>query len=78
MRDKTMKKYNPENERIKRSWFTFLKEAFLSYGEVACQRQGEIIRDLAKPQSSTRPEADDIAEAVFRRLQKAGLEAERQ
>jgi len=43
---------------------------FLSYGEVACQRQGEIIRDLAKPQRSMRvdADADEIAEAVFKRL----------
>jgi integrase len=48
---------------------------FLSYGEVAGQRQGEIIRDLAKPQRDAPTGADDIAEAVFRRLQKAGVEA---
>jgi hypothetical protein len=43
---------------------------FLSYGEVACQSQGEIIRDLAKPQRSMRmdADADEIAEAVFKRL----------
>ncbi|MCI5136837.1 MAG: site-specific integrase [Candidatus Electrothrix sp. AR1] len=48
---------------------------FFSYGEVAGQRQREIIRDLAKPQSDAPTGADDIAEAVFRRLQKAGVEA---
>jgi len=43
---------------------------FLSYGEVACQRQGEIILDLAKPQRPMRTDADadEIAEAVFKRL----------
>jgi integrase len=41
---------------------------FLNYGEVACQRQGEIIRDLAKPQRPMRMDADEIAEAVFKRL----------
>lgn len=47
----------------------------MSYGEVAGQRQGEIIRDLAKPQTDAPTGADDIAEAVFRKLQKAGVEA---
>ena len=43
---------------------------FLSYGEVTCQRQGEIIHDLAKPQRSMRidADADEIAEAVLKRL----------
>ncbi len=41
---------------------------FLSFGEVACQRQGEIIRDLAMPQRSISPDADIIAEAVYRKL----------
>ncbi len=48
---------------------------FFSYGEVAGQRQGKIIRDLATPQTDTPTGADDIAEAVFRKLQKAGVEA---
>lgn len=48
---------------------------FFSYGEVAGQRQGEIIRDLATLQTDTPTGADDIAEAVFRRLRKAGVEA---
>lgn len=48
---------------------------FLSYGEVAGQRQGEIIRDLAKPQRDAPTGADDIAEAVIRRLRKEGVEA---
>jgi integrase len=41
---------------------------FLNYGEVACRRQGEIIRGLAKPQLAMRSDADDIAEAVFKKL----------
>jgi hypothetical protein len=43
---------------------------FLSYGAVTCQRQGEIIRDLAKPQRPMRvdADADKIAEAVFKKL----------
>jgi len=45
---------------------------FLSYGEVACQRQGEIIRDLAKPQKNMPTDASEIAEAVVKILSKAG------
>lgn len=41
---------------------------FLSYGEVAYQRQGEIIRDLAKPQKNNTPGADEIVKAVFKQL----------
>ena len=47
---------------------------FLSYGEVACQRQGEIIRDLAVPISPTAQQgANEIAEAIFKKLNKLGL-----
>lgn len=42
---------------------------FLSYGEVECQRQGEIIRSLATPQPAVQPDANEIAEAVLKRLQ---------
>ncbi len=41
---------------------------FLSYGEVASHRQGEIIRGLSAPQSAARSDADRIAEAVFQKL----------
>lgn len=41
---------------------------FTSYGEVACHRQGEIIRDLAKPHEPILPDADSIAEAVYKKL----------
>lgn len=41
---------------------------FLSYGEVACQRQGEIIRGLATPQQAMQFGADEIAEAVFEKM----------
>jgi len=41
---------------------------FLSYGEVACQRQGEIIRNLATPQRSASTNADEIAEAVYKKI----------
>jgi len=46
---------------------------FLSYGEVACQRQGEIIRDLALPQKNMQKEANEIAEAVFKKLRGTGV-----
>jgi integrase len=42
--------------------------AFISYGEVACQRQGEIIRNLSKSQGSVSTDADMIAEALFRKF----------
>jgi integrase len=45
---------------------------FLSYGSVAVDRQGAIILGLGALRNSKRPEAEDIAEAVFRRLQSAG------
>jgi integrase len=46
---------------------------FLSYGEVACQRQGEIIRDLANPQESKPTDADVIVKAVVKQLGLAEL-----
>lgn len=46
---------------------------FLSYGEVACQRQGEIIRDLATPQQAMQPDANEIVEAMFKRLSESGV-----
>jgi hypothetical protein len=44
---------------------------FLSYGEVACRRQGEIIRDLAMPPKNMPTDADEIAEAVVKILSRA-------
>lgn len=41
---------------------------FLSYGEVGCQRQGEIIHELTMPERQSSTNADEIAEAVCRRL----------
>jgi len=47
---------------------------FLSYGEVACQRQGEIIRNLAaKPPSATQTNANEFADAVVKKLTEAGV-----
>jgi integrase len=48
---------------------------FLSYGEVACQRQGEIIRDLGIPQKNFTTDANEIAEAVFKRLNRIRMDA---
>ena len=47
---------------------------FLSYGEVAYQRQREIIRDLAMPQKNMPTDANEIAEAVFKRLSKTRVD----
>jgi integrase len=46
---------------------------FLSYGEVSCQRQGEIIRMLATPQKGVPTDADEIADAFFKRLHESGV-----
>jgi integrase len=47
---------------------------FVNYGEVACQRQGELIRDLGTPQRAGQTDADEIAEAVFKRFRDSGME----
>jgi integrase len=42
---------------------------FLSYGEVACQRQGEIIKKLGRGEPELpQPSASEIAEALFKKL----------
>jgi len=46
---------------------------FRSYGEVACDRQGDIIQSLAKPQETKKTDADGIAEAVLKKLGNAGV-----
>ena len=46
---------------------------FLSYGEVACHRQGEILRGLAAPQTTPQSGAAEIAEALIERLRKDGI-----
>ena len=45
---------------------------FLSYGSVATDRQGAIIRGLGAGRQSKQPGAEDIAEAVVRKLQSTG------
>ena len=44
----------------------------MSYGKVATGRQGEIIREIGLPRPSALPDAEDIAEAVARKLRDAG------
>ncbi len=46
---------------------------FLSYGEVACQRQGEIIRGLATPQIPVQSNFAEIAKAVVREMRDSGV-----
>jgi len=46
---------------------------FLSYGEVGCDRQGEIIRSLATSQpGAVQSDANEIAEAVFKMFRNSG------
>lgn len=45
---------------------------FLSYGSVAADRQGAIIRELSAAEQSKQPDAEDFADSVVRRLQSAG------
>ena len=47
---------------------------FLSYGEITCQRQGEIIRMLATPQTGVSTDVDEIAEAVYKKLRSSGMD----
>lgn len=44
----------------------------LSYGSVDCQRQGEIIRNLNRPQQTEKANAQEIAEAVFQMMRQTG------
>lgn len=45
---------------------------FMSYGKVAADRQGAIIRGIGISKPSTQSAAEDIAEAVVKRLRDAG------
>ncbi len=47
---------------------------FISYGQVASSRQGEIIRGLATPQQVMQSDANEIAEAVFKKLRASGVD----
>lgn len=50
---------------------------FLSYGDVDCRRQGEIIKYLGKPQETLQPDVDALANALFQRMRQAGEECAR-
>lgn len=45
-----------------------------SYGEVSRQRQAEILQGMANPQQAVQTGADEIAEAVFRKLCNSGMD----
>jgi integrase len=45
----------------------------LNYGEVTCQCQGEIMRNLATRQQGVQSDADEIAEAVVKKLRDSGV-----
>ncbi len=45
---------------------------FLSYGEVAGSRQGEIIRGLASPQVALHPDVSQLAKALVREMRESG------
>lgn len=47
---------------------------FLSYGEVASRRQGEIMRSVATPQFATPPGVSELAKAVVREMRESGME----
>jgi integrase len=50
----------------------------MSYGKVAAERQGEIIRGMATPRQAVQSEADHIAEAVFRKFFDSGVNLQAQ
>jgi hypothetical protein len=41
---------------------------FLSYGEVASQRQADILRDLSKPEMLARSDALEMAQELVKKL----------
>lgn len=47
---------------------------FLSYGQVASPRQGQIIRALASPQATAQPGVTELARALMREMRVAGVE----
>ena len=47
---------------------------FTSYGEVACQRQGEIIRGLAAPQKGLQSNVSELAKALAKELRGSGMD----
>ena len=47
---------------------------FLNYGEVACHRQGEVIRGLGTPQQATHSDVEHMAEAMLNILRDSGVD----
>ena len=47
---------------------------FTSYGEVACQRQGEIIRGLASPQQAVQSNTNGLAKEMLKELRASGVD----
>ncbi len=47
---------------------------FLSYGQVANRRQGEIMRSVATPQLAVQPDVSELAKALFREMRDSGME----
>lgn len=45
----------------------------VSYGEVACQRQGEILQELTIDKDMESSQANDVAEILLKKLQEAGV-----
>jgi integrase len=48
---------------------------FTSYGSVACERQGEIIRGLTGFKQPMQSNAEEIADAVFKKMRSAGAKS---
>jgi hypothetical protein len=49
---------------------------FMSYGAVACDRQGDILRGLASQQQPVQSGANEIAEALFQKFRDFGLDVQ--
>ena len=47
---------------------------FLSYGQVASRRQGEIMRSVATPLLTAQPDVSELAKALFREMRDSGME----
>ena len=47
---------------------------FLSYGQVAGRRQGEIMRSVATPQLTAQPDVSELAKALLREMCDSGME----
>ena len=46
---------------------------FLNYGEVAYQRQGEIIKGLATPQQAMQSGVNELAKAIAQEMRNNGM-----